>query len=281
MATYGLVNVGVNDFRLTPTTGVPVQTTDVLAVATLYSAPYIGKRVVLYDVASSLWITRFTDEISIALAAIVDTKIYDVFEYWTGAAVALELSAAWASDTARTDAVSRLDGVLTKTADRSRRLVGTIRATAAGQIEFSAAKRMICNVSNRVLTAMDKRNVTANNYNANAWRYFNNDATYQIEFVMSEQSGSLYYNCGVSAQHSVGGVYGLFGAGLNAAAPAPPTSYPTQIDMPRINDPNTTSAVEVEPARVGWNFISGLQNGRGIGGTIQWNEMALHAALNM
>lgn len=145
--------------RLSVVTGVPVPTTDQVGVGTLYLTPFIGQVIALYD--GTNWIGRTTAEISLALAGLTAGKNYDVFAYWTGAAVALELSAAWTNDTTRADALARQDGVLIKSGTTTRRYVGTFRATAAATTEDSNANRFVYSYANKVQRASVQADTTA------------------------------------------------------------------------------------------------------------------------
>jgi hypothetical protein len=144
----GTVLVHTQDFRLTTESGVPVSTSDRTAQSTIYLTPYVGNQIALYDGAA--WQLRSTAEISLALSGLTSGKNYDVFAYYTGSAVALELSAAWTNDTTRADAITTQDGVWCKSGTLTRRLVGTIRTTGTTTTEDSATKRFVWNAYNRV-----------------------------------------------------------------------------------------------------------------------------------
>src|SRR6185369_10519211 len=99
----------------------------------------------------------------------------------SGTTVTLELSAAWASDTARTDSLTTLDGVLVKNSDPTRRLVGTIRTTGTTTTEDSAAKRFVWNAHNQVPRTLKNATETADswNYTTATWRQANANAANQ------------------------------------------------------------------------------------------------------
>jgi hypothetical protein len=133
----------INGLRLTLTSAVPVTSSDVTNATQLYFTPFISGAISLYT--GSAWVMRTTVEVSLALGTLVSGKNYDVFASWTGAAVALELSAAWASDTVRTDAIATQNGVQVKSGSTTKRLVGTIRTTSTTATEDSAARRFVWN----------------------------------------------------------------------------------------------------------------------------------------
>jgi hypothetical protein len=177
------VRTGTQDFRLTTETLVPQSVLDRTAQTTIYLTPFIGNQIALYDGAST-WQIRTTAEISLSLGTLTSDKNYDVFAYWTGTAVALEFSAAWSSDTGRTDSLTRVDGVLTKTSASTRRCVGTIRTTSTTTTEDSLSKRFVANVDNRLNRSLAYNTVVgAHNYNTNTTRQWAATASNQIAFV--------------------------------------------------------------------------------------------------
>jgi len=135
--------------RLTLVSGTPVTVSDVTAASTLYFTPYLGSRISLYD-GTTDWEVYDFSEASLALSSLGTGSNYDVFAYWDSGSLALELSAAWSSDTARSDAVVFQDGVYVLDSDKTRRYLGTIRTTGASTTEQSNAKKYVWNYYNRV-----------------------------------------------------------------------------------------------------------------------------------
>ncbi len=131
---------GTRGLRLTLTTAVPVTAADVTGAGTIYLTPFRSGAIALWDGKS--WVVRTTAEVSLALT-ITSGKNYDVFAYWSGSAVVLELSAAWTNDTLRADAITTQNGVQVKTGALTRRLVGTIRASGTNTTEDSYLKRFV------------------------------------------------------------------------------------------------------------------------------------------
>ena len=82
--------LGTCEARLTLQSGTPFSTAD-QSGSTVYLAPLTrGSRIELYDATVSQWIPRtLAAEISVAVPATV-FRLFDLFGYWTGAAVALE-----------------------------------------------------------------------------------------------------------------------------------------------------------------------------------------------
>lgn len=178
--------------RLTLTSGTPVTTSDVTGATTIYWTPYKGNRIALYD-GSSAWSVLSFSEISIALGTLTSGKNYDVFAYNNGGTVALEFSAAWSSDTARTDALTLQDGVYVKSGSTTRRYLGTFRTTSTTTTEDSGGgtssqvggKRFLWNYYNRAPRFASVIEGTDNwSYTTNTWRQANGAAGNKVEMVV-------------------------------------------------------------------------------------------------
>jgi hypothetical protein len=211
----GTVQPSQIDHRLTTESGVSVSTSDRTGQSTLYLTPYKGTHVSLYD--GSAWQDRTTAEISLALSGLTSGKNYDVFAYYTGSAVALELSAAWASDTARTDALTTQDGVAVKSGALTRRWVGTIRTTGTTTTEDSQAKRFVWNAANQASRTLYAYNNTSHSYGTAAFREWNGATnTHCVEWATGEvgvvaSSGWIEFN-------APGGATAIATLSLNNAA---------------------------------------------------------------
>jgi hypothetical protein len=166
--------------RVTTESGVPISTTDRVAQGTLHFTPDLGNQIALYD--GSSWALYTFAEISFALSGLVSDKLYDVFLYNNAGVLTLELSAAWASDSARTDAIALQDGIPVKSGAPTRRHVGTIRATGTATTEDSFTKRFVYNVYNQVERRLYKTDATSHTYNG-AYRQWNNAAANKIEWI--------------------------------------------------------------------------------------------------
>jgi len=169
-----------SDFRLTLESGVAVSGTNQEAKTTLYLTPYIGKQICLYY--GSAWNFYDSDEVSISLSGKTANKNHDVFAYYTGSAVSLEL-VEWTSDSVRAANLARSSGVLVKSGDATKKYIGTIRTTGTtGQCEDSYTTRYVWNWYNRVSRWGFTTNTTTSwTYSTYAWREFNG-GTGQIRF---------------------------------------------------------------------------------------------------
>jgi len=183
----GFVFRRVCDHRLTLTSGYPVYPSNQEAKTTLYFTPYIGRQISLYY--NSVWTTYQTDEISASLSGKTANKNYDVFAYYTGSAVALELIE-WASDNARDISIGTQDDIYVKSTDPTRRLVGTIRTTGTtGQCEDSYSSRFVWNMQNKIKRWGFTYNSTVSwTYTTAAWREYNGGTNHvRLKFVLGTQ----------------------------------------------------------------------------------------------
>jgi hypothetical protein len=192
---------GIRGLRLTLTTAKPVTAADVTGAGTIYLTPFRSGQIALWD--GKAWVVRSTAEISLALT-LVSGSIYDVFAYWSGSAVVLELSAAWASDFVRTDALTTQDGVTVKSGTVTRRQVGTIRASGTNTTEDSFLKRFVWNGPERDMQVVrhmrvsDATNSWSAITNSTSWQQVRAQTANKVEFVCGAHSPSIEAKAGLA-----------------------------------------------------------------------------------
>lgn len=174
--------------RLTLESGVPVSTTDQTAKTTVYWTPYRGAAMDLYDGAAWQRLTGIA-ETSLALGTLTSGKNYDVFGAEDSSGFTLELSAAWSSNTARSDALALQDGIKVKSSDHTRRYLGTIYTTGTTTTEDSAANRYLYNEYNRSDRLMAAPLETANSWNWStaSFRQANANAANQLNYTAGSE----------------------------------------------------------------------------------------------
>lgn len=215
--------------RLTLESGVPLSTTNQTNRTTIYFTPYNGNVCSFYN--GSLWLNLQFSETSLALGTLASGANYDVFAYNNAGTLALEMSAAWASATSRTDALTTVDGVSVKSSDTTRRYLGTFRTTSTTQTEFSTTRRYLWNAQNRLpsyLHVADGTNTYT--YQANTWRQANASAANAVSYVVGLNEtlissrclsvvtgGSNYYACGIGIDSTTTNSATVHGVGASAA----------------------------------------------------------------
>ncbi len=155
--------------RLTTLTGSPYPETNRTSQSTIYFTPCAGNRITLYT--SSVWKLFTFSELSLALSGLTTGKNYDIFIYNNSGTAALELGAAWTSDTVRSTALTTQDGVWVKSGDATRRYIGTFRATSATTTADADSNRLLwnlCNRTKRSLLVLDATDTWT--YAASPWR---------------------------------------------------------------------------------------------------------------
>jgi hypothetical protein len=181
---------GICQFRLSTESGVPVSSSDRTAQSTIYLTPMYGNAIGLK--ISGTWTMKTTAEISLALSGLTSGKNYDVWAYWTGSVVALEVLV-WSDDLNRATALARDNGAWVKSGDATRLYVGTIRTTGTTTTEDSAAKRFVVNIFNRELVQCRATTPTGGHtYGTESWRAWNNSTTVgetRVEFLIPVAGG--------------------------------------------------------------------------------------------
>lgn len=185
------VTSGVNPqdmgLRLTATSGDPIPISDVSSSTFIYLTPHLSNRISL--IYGGVWQGFDTEQVTLSLGTLTADKNYDVFAYWSGSAVVLELSTAWTNDTTRASALVRQNGVYVKGLDSTgltRRYVGTIRTISTTQIADTTSKRFIWNYYNQIPRPLSVIDTTASWSYASpngVWRQARASTTNQVELV--------------------------------------------------------------------------------------------------
>jgi hypothetical protein len=172
--------------RLTLTSGLPITINDVVGATTLYYTPFLHNGISLWT--GSRWVVIAFPETSLAIGTLTGVP-YDVFGYLTGTgqppgsySLALAL-VAWSGLTTRATQLVLTDGRYTLTGDKTRLYLGTIAPTGALQLEDSKLRRFVYNFYNRATRYLTQGSVAGHNY-LGGWRYWNNDPTQRVEFVL-------------------------------------------------------------------------------------------------
>jgi len=203
LAKLGNLLSDIPSGRLTLTTGVPVTTSDVTAATTLYYTPYIGNKISLYN--GYEWLFHEFDELSLSLSGYTADTNYDIFMYDSSGTLTLE-STAWSTATARATEITRLEGIYTKSGSATRRYLGTIRTTSTtGQCEDSESKRFCWNYHNRVARNMRIVDISDHTYASSTKRYWNNDSSYKIEYIIGVIEDVVFMNLDAALKISSAG----------------------------------------------------------------------------
>lgn len=176
LATVAQGRLGFSNISTVPVADIITPNTQ-----TLYYTKYKGNMVGIYD--GTDWKLRPINNVALVISATNPNKNYDVYAYWTGAAVALEI-VEWTSDTVRALNLALQDGIYVKWDNSTRRYLGTFRTTGAYFSEDSEAKRFVWNYYNQVERTLYKTDGTSHAYNLAVERQWNADTNQKMEFVL-------------------------------------------------------------------------------------------------
>lgn len=344
-ANPGIPNAdnGVDDFRLTLTTGVPVTIPDVTAATSLFCTPYKGNRIALFDsngIATILTSAQFT----IAVPATASTN-YDIFAFNSSGVPTLELNA-WRNSgqaitgatnatpiviTANAHGLSNGDevyvsgvqgntaanatwtvanisantfelsgsvgnaaytastgylnarastgklvltttGTYTKTADLTRRYLGSFRTTTvSGQTEDSATKRFLWNNYNRVGRRLLRQESTASwTYNTSTWRQANAATANKVEILTGIAERAIDIRLVASVTDSSASAAIVYaGIGEDSTSILSTDVVGSSVTAPNAWYATIAAAIEKAPAP-GYHSYVWIERGDGSADTVTW-----------
>lgn len=229
VATTAFVQGGVNNMarsivngRLTLVTGSPLGSG---TGTTLYWTPFRGNQIGLYD-GSANWNVLAYGPSDLSITVPSTTGLYDVFAYNNSGSVTLELGNAWSAigansgaDGTRTDALTLQDGTYVKSANKTRRYLGSFYSTTGTASDTNQIRRLwnYYNQTNKPL----KVNETASSWTWNgAWRFMNgnlNSKSY-VEVVVGVSGNPINITSGTFVNTTTSG-YAQTSIGYDSASP--------------------------------------------------------------
>lgn len=244
MLASSAIDVGIQDFRLTLTTGVPVTTSDVSTATTIYCTPYKGNRIALYD--GTNWLLRSSSEFSLALGTLTADTNYDVFCYDNAGTPTLEFTA-WTNSTTRATALAYQDGVLVKSGTVTRRYLGTFRTISTTQTCDTNKRRLLYNYYNRVQRPFSYQQsaVATWDYTTSTWRQANASSDNQVDAVQGVAETPVNVKTYCAARNTSAGCIVATGVGVDS------TSAPSSI----FSGTHTSAA---NASSVAWSEYNGI-----------------------
>jgi len=246
----------------TPTDGSPI----------IYLYPYKGNKIALYN--GTQWVLRSilaAGSTSLTAPATTNTN-YDVFAYDNSGTVTLE-STAWASDTTRASALTFLNGVFVKSADNTRRYIGTYRTGgSAGQVRDTPALRYVWNYYNRLPTQVYVVSASTWTYTTATFRQANGSASNQLDFVIGIADDTFEANVVTSVRNATTGVACRVGIGVNGTTDASTMNASAVTAVANIQAP-VTAYYRANPSVIGRVQLTWLEYSQASGITT-WNDTA-------
>jgi len=212
--TINLALTGLNGYRLTLTTNVPVTTTDVTAATTLYCTPYKGIDIALYS--GSAWLMFQPGQLSIAVPATTNHN-YDVFMDYNGGTPQLALLV-WTNQTTRATALAYQNGVYVLSGTATKRYLGTFATTgSSGKTEDSVLNRLVWNYYNRISKPIAVNEGANTNwvYSTTAWRQSNANTANQFQVIAGLIEDTVNINA-ISQYNNNTNSGGATGIGINS-----------------------------------------------------------------
>lgn len=209
----------LNGFRLTIATGQPVPPDGTAASTTMWLTPYLDDRISLFDGTNWQMYSTAGQEVAVdftqAANNLTSGTNYDLFVYDSGGSVTFDAPVAWTSDKVRATSLGHQNGVPVKLSDKTRRYVGTIRASAANTVADSVTQRYVWNFNNRVLRHMKALESAANwSYTSTTWRPMNNNTANAIDLVRGLDEDSVVAFVLGGANNNTSGVSAAVGVGI-------------------------------------------------------------------
>ena len=239
--------------RISLQSGVPVSNSDQTAKTTIYFTPFNGDKISLYD--GTAWAAYTFTERSLSLGTLTSAKNYDVFIYNNSGTLALELSAAWTSDTARSDAITLLNGIYVKSTNNTRRYLGTIRTTSTTTTEDSLAKRFVWNFNNKVLRSLYLNMYSSSHtFNGTAREWNNGTGITRVQFVTGINGETFIANAYVAITSGGFACNAFFGMDSTTVQFGPTTSDDRASAFTR------RSLTSVGQVDAGYHYLTMLQS---------------------
>lgn len=246
-AYSSIIPTTVPSGRLTPTTGVPVITSESLDFTTVYYTPFTGNQIAIYN--GSVFSPVNFSELSLALNSNSghtgyhqSGKNFDLFVFNDNGTIRLGSGPAWTNDTTRADAITRVNGYRVNNASILLRFgsdsgntvtVAAYKATLVGTMRASANGQCTCRIGSTTSQTGGKWFLT-NEYNTNkfslfvfdetnnwsyavsSWRQANANAGNKIEFLTSETNPAVSARLTCMVYCTTASDIGLCGIGLDS-----------------------------------------------------------------
>ncbi|MBN8956542.1 MAG: hypothetical protein J0H17_08160 [Rhizobiales bacterium] len=285
--------LAVRGGRLSLVSGDPVPEADVVGATTVYLVPATSNTSEVWDGAA--WQTHLFSELPLTLvSAHTAANNFDVFDFVNAGVLAIGTGPAWSAGAVaggprargqgagstelelyqgrlvNKNAITLRNGSTTySVAARKATLRGTIRTTANGETEDSAAKRFVSNAVNAELRPLVKVDTTtAWTYSTPAWRQARGSAANQFEYVQcvagrrlkADVNGIAYNSTDTPKNVSVG--VGIDSATVDASQRRTGGVLKALIDQ--------THAFYAGFPGVGYHEIKWLEYAAGAGDTQTW-----------
>lgn len=210
------------------------------------------------------------------------SKNYDVLCVVAASQPALRWTPAWTDDTTRAHALGRQDGVNMNNAAinatdsngiaaKEGLYLGTVRTTAtAGQMEDSAAKRLVFNAYHRVWRPLSRTDTGTWNYTLTTPRSANASTANRVEIVAGLAEGEVWVQVDAVAENTTAGTAHLVGIDEDGTTANDATVF-SRGETPNNGATCPVRATLVKAPTVGYHFYQWLEWDSGTTGTTTWH----------
>lgn len=216
-----IVDPARNDFRLSGVSATAVMTADSTTLGTIFLAQHKGNHLSLFD-GNNWQDCAPPTEVSLAVTGRTTDLPFDIFAFISGGVVTLEFLN-WTNATTRATGLTRLDGVLTKTGDSTRRYLGSCRPRSATTFHWVTVgtdlpcKFDLWNADNRVEFSFLLRALTNTwAYTLATWRQAQASANYQVDVMVGLQIENFLADLMVSSRNSTISIPRQVGIGFDS-----------------------------------------------------------------
>lgn len=192
--TFQSIQLGIPGLvqgRLTLATNTPVTVSDTTS-SVLYFTPYRGGLLSTYS--GSAWVTQTFSQASLTVSALTPGLPYDVFCFYSGATLTLEMLA-WSTVSARATGLVLINGVESRSGATTHLYLGTVTPTGTTTLADQGNYRGVWNRYNRVrreLLQIDHTN--SYTYSTATVRQANANAANQVGVTTGIQEDAMYLN---------------------------------------------------------------------------------------
>ena len=151
----------IMNIRMSLSNTTAITTTDIKNATNLYIHPYNGAVVSLWNTTINRWeLKQFSSIVTVSLASLAADTNYDIYLHFSSGSFQVEF-VAWSSQLAGATppATGSQNGILVKSGEPNKRLIGCLRTTGSGQTEVSFGrvaavggshpKLFVCNLYNQ------------------------------------------------------------------------------------------------------------------------------------
>jgi hypothetical protein len=198
---------GIVEGRLSVSSTEPVA--DGTATDAIYFVPFGGSHISLWDSLSANWRIFEFSALTLNINPLTASNVYDVYAYIDSGDAAVEVDDTPWTDNQTPNATDLQDGVIVKSGDPTRRLIGSFYMVSDAECIDTEGKRYLYNLYNQVPRKLYY--ATSDNFwnsSGGTWQGWNSVTTTQVSVLTRNPSRALSLSCSLVAGLITGGTGG-------------------------------------------------------------------------